>query len=804
MRSKFRLVRLIWPFVAIVALQAAITIVSLEFLSGVRAYVAGEALWSKGQKDAIHALQRYVVSGDDADYTTYEISVAAPLGDRAARLALESASPDIDEARAGFLQGGNHPDDVSGLILMFRCCRTLPFVSDAVQRWRATDPLLTELVTLASDIRDEKRANIMSAETAAVRSTQIIMLDARLAPLANAFSRSLSELSRLTETVLTIVNLVIAGLLTVLLVWYARSYLAETRAHRHALRAEQERARVILKSIGDAVIGIDVHGRVDYLNPAAEKLLDTNAASARQRPAKELLRVIDSVTGENNPAAIDEAVQSQASHSVTTRHLLVREDTSTVPVSLIGAPLRNGGAGGAGTVVVLRDMTKEIDYISRLAWQASHDTLTGLANRNEFESRLADALHSSIESGERHAVAMLDLDQFKIVNDTCGHAAGDELLRQLADCLQQNLHRDELVARLGGDEFAILLKSCPIDRAALISERLRAAVEEMNFNWQGSSFNISASIGLVQVNRASLSIDDIIRAADVACYLAKDKGRNRIQLHDPNDAELRSRFGEMVWVQRIHEAFEENRFCLYAQPILSLKGDDAEGLHAEILIRMRDREGQLVAPGEFIAAAERYGLMPMLDRWVVKTALKTVAAAGNPFAMCAINLSGATFNDEDFVDFVREQFRSSGVEPASICFEITETAAISNLSAAGRFIRALKALGCSFALDDFGAGMSSFTYLKNLPVDFIKIDGSFVKQMLDDTTDHAIVDLIARLGKVMGMRTIAEFVENDTMIGVLRRIGVDYAQGYGISKPKPIEEIVGPRPDTRADGLAVA
>lgn len=800
MRSKLRLVRLIWPFVAIIALQAGITTVSLEFLSGVRAYVAGEALWSKGQKDAIHALQRFVISGDDADFMNFEMSVAVPLGDRNARLALENEQPNVDAARLGFLQGGNHPDDIPALIRMFRCCRTLPYVSDAAKRWQATDPMLTELAILAVHIREEKHANRMSPELASQHSMQIIMLDARLAPLASAFSRSLSELSRLAKTVLIGANLVTAALLMALLVWYARGYLAESRAHRHALRAEQERARVILRSIGDAVVGINAHGRIDYLNPAAEKLLDTDAASACDRLAKNVLRVVDSVTGASNPEALDEAVRSQAAHSVTTRHLLVREDTSTVPVSLIGAPLRSGGAG---TVIVLRDMTNEIDYISRLAWQASHDTLTGLANRNEFESRLAEALRSSIESGERHAVAMLDLDQFKIVNDTCGHAAGDELLRQLAECLQQNLHRDELVARLGGDEFAILLRSCPIDRAALISERLRAAVEEMNFTWQGSSFSITASIGLVQVNRDSLSIDDIVRAADVACYLAKDKGRNRIQLHDPNDAELRSRFGEMVWVQRIHEAFDENRFCLFAQPILALRGDDTEGLHAEILIRMRDREGQLVAPGEFIAAAERYGLMPMLDRWVVKTALRTVAAAGNPFAMCAINLSGATFNDEDFVGFVREQFRNTGVAPASICFEITETAAISNLAAAGRFIRALKALGCSFALDDFGAGMSSFTYLKNLPVDFIKIDGSFVKQMLDDSTDHAIVDLIARLGKVMGMRTIAEFVENDTMIGVLRRIGVDYAQGYGISKPKPIEDIVAPRISGNAD-LVVA
>ena len=789
MHSKLRLLRLVWPFAAIILIQWAVIAFSMEVLCSARAYVDGESLWSKGQKTAIHSLDMYAGGGNEADFQRYLAAVDVPLGDRAARIALEQHQPDLGAARAGFLRGGNHPDDLAGLIWLFRHFRALPFFSTAVEKWKATDGVLDDLTTLGETIRAEKTSGKMTPEIMARREAQIASLNLQFAPLANAFSEAISEGARQAKLILIFSNLIAVFVLLSLLIWYARNYLAENRAYENALRAEKERVEIILASIGDGVISIDPQGRIDYLNPTAGQIIGAQG-SVRGCPATDVLRLVDPSSGESSESVLIAALNAQSVAPAQTRQLLVRGDTSTIPVSFTGAPLTAVGQRTAGTVIVLRDMTNEMDYISRLAWQATHDPLTSLPNRREFEIRLADALAESIDTGEHHAVAMLDLDQFKVVNDTCGHAAGDELLRHMAERLRQSLHRDEMVARLGGDEFAILLRKCPIDRAALICERIRETVEDLNFAWQGSSFNTTASIGLVQVTGASVSAEDVIRAADVACYLAKDKGRNRIQIHNPDDAELRSRFGEMVWVQRIHEALEEERFCLYAQPILDLKSNDA-GLHAEILVRMRDRDGKLVQPFEFIPAAERYGLMPLLDRWIIRNSFAALANADRQVTMCAINLSGASFNDEDFVDFIRDQLRISGVSPSLICFEITETAAITNLATADRFIRALKALGCSFALDDFGAGMSSFTYLKNLPVDFIKIDGSFVKQMLNDHTDRAIVDLIARLGEVMGKRTIAEFVENDAMIDMLRIMGVDYAQGYVISKPQPLNDVFG-------------
>jgi len=791
MHSKLRLLRLVWPFAAIILVQWAVIAFSMEILCSARAYVAGESLWSKGQKTAIHSLDMYVGGGNEADFQRYLAAVDVPLGDRAARMALEQTQPDLGAARAGFLRGGNHPDDLAGLIWLFRHFRALPFFSTAIEKWKATDGMLDELTALGETIRAEKTSGKMTPDVMARREAQISSLNLQFAPLAHAFSEAISEGARQAKLILIFSNLIAVFVLLILLIWYARGYLAENRAYEDALRAEKERAEIILASIGDAVISIDPQGRIDYLNPTAEQIIGAEGKSARGCPAPDVLRLVDPVSGESSRSVLMAAINAPPVPLADARQLLVRGDASTIPVSLAGAPLTATGEQAAGTVIVLRDMTNEMDYITRLAWQATHDPLTNLPNRRQFEVCLADALVESIDTGEHHAVAMLDLDQFKVVNDTCGHVAGDELLRHMAERLRQSLHRDEMVARLGGDEFAILLRRCPIDRAALICERIRETVEDLNFVWQGSSFNTTASVGLVQVTGASVSAEDVIRAADVACYLAKDRGRNRIQIHDPDDAELRSRFGEMVWVQRIHEALEESRFCLYAQPILDLKGQDDAGLHAEVLVRMRDRDGRLVPPGEFIPAAERYGLMPLLDRWIIQNSFAALANADRIVAMCAINLSGASFNDEDFVDFIRDQLRVTGVSPSSICFEITETAAITNLATADRFIRALKTLGFSFALDDFGAGMSSFTYLKNLPVDFIKIDGSFVKQMLSDHTDRAIVDLIARLGVVMGKRTIAEFVENDAMIEMLRQIGVDYAQGYGISKPQPLEDVFG-------------
>ncbi len=383
----------------------------------------------------------------------------------------------------------------------------------------------------------------------------------------------------------------------------------------------------------------------------------------------------------------------------------------------------------------------------------------------------------------------LDLDQFKLVNDTCGHAAGDELLRHICALLQSGLREGDTLARLGGDEFGILLENCSPESSERIAEILRQTVQNLHFVWKGRPFVTTVSIGVVHVAQNPTTLESLLRAADMACYMAKEKGRNRVQLYHVDDSELSLRFGEMAWVQRLHMALEENRFCLYAQEIATLGHVETGGGHVEILLRLHDEAGRMILPNSFIPAAERYGLMTSLDRWVVENVFKIIAQCiaqqhEAPMAMCAINLSGITIGDDDFLIFLRQQFVIHRIPPEMICFEITETSAISNLASAIKFINELKGLGCYFSLDDFCAGMSSFAYLKHLPVDFLKIDGSFVRDMLDDPINRAMVEVINHIGHVMGKRTIAEFVETPQIEQALLEIGVDYAQGYNIERPQ--------------------
>ncbi|MEW6638999.1 MAG: EAL domain-containing protein [Pseudomonadota bacterium] len=797
------LLRLVLPFVVVVLLQAFLAGVSFSILSSVRAYVGGENLWSKGQKDAVYFLTQYAETGSEVSFQRYQRAVAIPLGDRTARRAMEQSPPDIAAARQGFLAGGNHPDDVDGLIWLYRYFRELPAFKASIGNWVATDPLLDELTTLAANIHADISANPAGRARPAAWPQRIDELNDRMTQEALRFSASLGEGSRQVKLILTVTNLITAALLLALKVFYTRHFVGQRQRFEGELRDEKERAQITLASIGDAVISTDAQGRIDYMNPTAERLLVCAAADVKGAQLTALVHVVDEAAARDESVPIDRIWNQGEAIASPRPQLLLRSDATTVPVSVVGAPLRKDGHT-AGAVLILHDMTSERDYIARLSWQASHDALTGLANRREFERRLEAAMARTHEAAddEVHALMFLDLDQFKIINDTCGHAAGDKLLCQIAAVLPLHLQPRDLFARLGGDEFAVLLENCEIDRASDIAETLRQAVQNLSFSWNGSAFNITASIGLVATARGRASLDEVVRTADLACYMAKEKGRNRVQLHDPSDSELLHRFGEMAWVQRIHEALEEQRLCLYAQTIAPLGEESEAGGHVELLLRLRDKEGRLVAPGDFIPAAERYGLMPMLDRWVVSRAFKTLADrfGGAGLATCAINLSGATFNDEKFIDFIRAQFELYRIPPSMICFEITETSAIASLDSANRFIGLMKQLGCRFALDDFGAGMSSFAYLKHLPVDYLKIDGSFVRDMLDDPIDRAIIEMINRIGKVMGKRTIAEFVENDAILDALRAIGVDYAQGYGIGRPEPFERLA----ETRAGRLQVA
>ena len=456
-------------------------------------------------------------------------------------------------------------------------------------------------------------------------------------------------------------------------------------------------------------------------------------------------------------------------------------------------PYRDEGGEDSGAVVSWRDLTETHTLSEKLTYQATHDALTGLVNRREFEQQLRRLIEIARQEQTEHALCYLDLDQFKLVNDTCGHVAGDELLRQLGILLPEHVRKGDTLARLGGDEFGVLMERCSLTQATRVANLLLDSVRGFQFHWEDKTFNLGVSIGVVPINEASESITAVLSTADSACYAAKDEGRNRIHVYREDDTKLAKRQGEMQWVTRIQRALEEDRFSLYVQPIAAVAHAPAAGYHYEVLVRMHDEHGHTVLPGAFLSAAERYNLSARLDQWVIRSTFD--ALVRNPghleqLNLCSINLSGHSLGDEQLLHYVIEQFREGGIPSEKICIEITETAAITNLSSATRFIRMLKEWGCLFALDDFGSGLSSFAYLKNLPVDFLKIDGIFVKDLVDDPIDHAMVKSINDIGHVMGKRTVAEFVDDDAILAVLRDIGVDYAQGYAIGEPRPIADVV--------------
>jgi diguanylate cyclase (GGDEF)-like protein/PAS domain S-box-containing protein len=916
-----RLLQIIWPFLVIVVVLLWLSAESMNILVAARSYSEGESLWSKGQKRAMFHLMRYTETRSIQDYESYREAVAVTLGDRKARLELEKPKPDYAVAWQGFIEGRNHPDEVPGLIMLFRRFRHIDFMAAVIDLWTEGDRNIEDLTRTA----DELHALILSGKDTpeALRGyrDRILEIDTRLTPLTDQFSRTLGEATRKTQWLLLAANLAAAGLLVPIGILLSRRMVAlrehaekalqlsqerfnlavtgsndglwdwnvetgevyysprfkqllglrdnemegtytallsrlhpedkelteaafeehldkgrpfdiemrlqtksgdyrwfrargqsvrtpEGRAVRMAgaitdttdrrlaaseLFAEKERAQVTLASIADGVITTDTDGWVEYLNPVAEDLTGWTSGAARGLPLQAIFRMIDENSRKPAPNPIELVLREERNVETAATMLLLRNDGSEIPIVQSAAPIRARTGKIAGVVLVLHDVSRERQYAAKLSYQASHDALTGLINRTEFEQRLALALKSSAQIGRHHAVMYLDLDQFKVVNDTSGHAAGDQLMRQVSTVLQKRLREGDTLARLGGDEFGVLLENCSPDNALRIADELRQTVMEFHFAWETRSFSIGVSIGVVNVQDAMYTITDVLSAADAACYMAKEKGRNRVQVYHPEDSEVTMRHGEMEWVGRLQKALDEDRFVLYSQDIVAISGP-RKGTHCELLVRMLDEKGEIVPPMAFIPAAERYGLMPSVDRWVLRNALAIISReqaegrseAGDVFA---VNISGATIGDDRFLQFVREQFAHFNVPHQSICFEITETAAIARLDKATHFIQELRGLGCHFSLDDFGAGMSSFGYLKHLPVDYIKIDGGFVKDMADDPIDRAMVEAIHSVGHVMGKKTIAEFVDGERVIDLLRKIGVDYAQGYGISKPRPF----GPR-----------
>jgi diguanylate cyclase (GGDEF)-like protein/PAS domain S-box-containing protein len=751
------------------------------------------------------AIQYRALEQDEAqadDYHVASIRHAAALGSEVLRLKALMAQRGDGSPRAAEQQDSSF--DVQQQLL-----RSVSLISTHLEELHDLRRRYPNFDSAAALQRVDRQVLALIGTTDPYQSSLALRPGAGLAPKADTALLSVEQFRRLHEAQFIELNhqladtrhtsardllIVLAflflfgGSIALLILRSIRSILNARQAAEQEIFEERERLSVTLQSIGDAVITTEAQGHVTYLNPAAEALTRWSTEQAAGRPLREILANADPRSSDRAQDPFDRAVQEGKLTDLGQDATMITRTGLRRAIEGRAAPIRTIGGAVIGTVTVFRDVTDSRRLASELSWHASHDQLTGLSNRFSFEQLLQSALQDSAERGAHHALLYLDLDQFKIVNDTCGHEAGDLLLQRIAKLLQRHIRGSDVIARLGGDEFGALLSSCPLDQALRIANEMREEIQDLRFVWENRALSVGVSIGLVPITPHSGTRTDVQRAADAACFAAKEKGRNRVHVYRPDDLEIDLRKGEMEWVSRITQGLEEHRFVLHAQDIVALRPDLPVGRRIELLLGLRGEDGSLVSPSAFLPAAERYNLMPMIDRWVVRTALAQLVIDGaQAVESCSINLSSQSLTDESFPGFILEQIERTGMPPSKLCFEITETAAVTHLEQAREFISTLRRAGCHFSLDAFGSGLSSFGYLQSLSVDWLKIAGHFVKGMLDDPVDRAMVDAINRVGHVVGLSTVAQCVESPAMIEELRAMGVDFAQGFALSRPEPFE-----------------
>ncbi len=567
-----------------------------------------------------------------------------------------------------------------------------------------------------------------------------------------------------------------------------------TRAFSEKLKREKERAQITLAAIADAVITTDKAGVILSMNPVAEILTGVFEDEAQGKNVDQVFKLIDEKTQEPILCPVLKCLDRKDVVINDVDHMLQGSDSSFSITDSV-APIFDEDENLLGTILVFRDVTQARSLSAELNWQALHDPLTGLANRRKFEGEMKSLLIKAKSDDLQHHLLYLDLDQFKVVNDTCGHDAGDELLVQITDVLDKKTRKTDLLARLGGDEFGLLLESCDAEHALVVANNLRQAVEDFRFAWQTQTFRIGVSIGIAAITGEEAKDSEILSAADAACYIAKETGRNRVHFHQSDSSASAVHQKEMQWISRLQTALDNDNFELYLQRIQDANTLSVVSNHYEVLLRMVGEEGQIIPPGAFLPAAERFNLIGSVDRWVVENVFKKLKIIRHRYndidkLSLSINLSGASMGDNEFLERICQLLDESSYSAESFCFEITETAAITNLKHAQVFLSKLQSKGCKIALDDFGSGLSSFAYLKSLPIDVIKIDGYFVKDIANDEIDKVFVESINKMGQVMGLTTVAEFVENEDILKILSEIGVNYAQGFGIHKPCPFDDAI--------------
>ncbi|MEO6281308.1 EAL domain-containing protein [Roseateles sp.] len=564
---------------------------------------------------------------------------------------------------------------------------------------------------------------------------------------------------------------------------------SEERELQQQLEEQHELLEVTLQSIADAVLTTDAHGRVTWLNPVAQRLTGWTAEEARGQPASRVFQARREDGVEPLPDPVQQCLASGLPTQLPPGTVLQGRDGEQRAVDDSVAPIRGKGGRVLGAVLVFRDVTQQRRQFDEIRWRASHDGLTGLVNRAEFGQRLARAFERASRDGSQHALLALDLDRFKLINDHCGHADGDEVLRQVAQCLEAGVRSRDTVARLGGDEFAAILENCSLEEALHVAQKLCDTLDQFRHVHGEQSFRIGASIGVAPLDGRWPNAEAALREADACCMIAKEQGRNRVQVWSPNDATLRAHQSEHRWATRLQQALDEERFELDLQRVLPAQGDEDDGLlRGELLLRLRERDGSRVPPTAFMPAAERFHIAPRIDRWVLRQAVALLQREGPPqIASLSVNLSGLTLQDTVFHQEARALLLELGPERArALCLEITETAVITRLTDAARFITQMRALGARIALDDFGAGASSYSYLKALPVDVLKIDGQFIRSLMSDPLDQVAVRSFVDVARTLGLTTVAECVETPEVLLELVRLGVGEVQGFLLHRPEPI------------------
>lgn len=570
----------------------------------------------------------------------------------------------------------------------------------------------------------------------------------------------------------------------------------ELRAMRRQLVNQHARLHVTLQAIGEGVITTDAEGRVEYLNPIAEQLTGWSHAAARGRPSEVVFRLLDENTRLSVRNPVRRGLAAGVARQPLGRAILLSRACAEHHVEATVSPIHDARGAPIGAVLVFRDMSEQYRLGREMEYRATHDTLTGIINRDEFDRRLNAILAEATESPVQHALMFIDLDQFKLVNDAVGHAAGDELLRQIVRVIKRSVRPTDVVARLGGDEFGVVFRHCSIESAQRIAETICRHIDQFRFQYGGQRFHVGASAGLVPVDDRWTTSAALRQAADSACYAAKAEGRNRVHTYLPADEIIEAHREDMQWARRLEQALDKDQFVLYWQRIMPLQMEKC-GVHAELLLRMVDDNGNLINPGAFLSVAERFHLAARIDRWVVRTVFRWMHAHRDELAhvgTVAINLSGLSIGDRDFHRFVAELLRDIPFDHHKVCFEITETAAIMNLAEASSFLDSMRVHGVRFALDDFGSGAASFSYLRNLDVDYLKIDGQFIRDLTSDRVNQATVRCIRDVANIAGQLTVAEFVESEAVERLLREIGIDYAQGYLRHRPAPLAEIFTVKP----------